>query len=424
MTGLLLAGLAAGEIIRTGIIRTETLPNGLTVMVREDRRTPRVAFHLRVAAGAAEDPAGRSGLAHLVEHLLYEGSEHAPGDTYDRVLAEAGGENNAWTDHDSLVFAAVVPAGAAEQVMFLESDRLRGIVPDVAALRNQKDVVARERARERRPGGLAEATLATLLWPPGHPYRARVMGDPDEVEAAVLADVIAFHARAFRPERISLAIAGDFDGDAMLARARAWFADLPARPTPAADPPPPPLPPLPPPPPARSAWMRTDTVVAQVSLAWRTVPMRHADVPALDLVARLLARGEVAPVAWSGSRGGSFRVTLDEAERRSFERALAQLARDGPAAEELRAKKAWMRADWARRAESLERRAELLNLCWARTGAPDCLAAGIAARDAVTAEDVRRVVRTWLAPDARVTLAQVPDGERPPSSGMERVFPP
>lgn len=447
MTLLLLGGaLAAAPDVSTHVsasadvsldvslpFREETLANGVRVVLSEDRRAPRVVVHVLVEAGAAEDPPGRRGLAHLVEHLLYEGSPAAPDGTYDRLVAAAGGADNAWTDHDHTALWATWPAGNEDLALALEADRLRGLAAEEEAVRNQRDVIARE--RQGMVAGGERATIARMLWPEAHPYAVRPIGRAGDVEAATLADARAFHARHFRPDRVVVTVVGDFDADAVMTLARARLGAVEAReggdtsadtsdPGPLSEP--------------VRAWTTDDVDRPAVHLAWRTVPWDHPDRPALQVAADVLLRdgrlyralgerAQPAAVAWSGERGGSFvlsATTRGRARRalRALEAAVARLAEEGPHPALLAAANTRFRADQVRALQSLEARAQVLALCVSRAGTPDCLDAELAAREAVTPEAVRAAVSRWLAPEAGLTLAVVPASKpRAPRRGMDRV---
>ncbi|MDP2317546.1 MAG: pitrilysin family protein [Pseudomonadota bacterium] len=424
---------------RPGLLATEeaTLPNGLRVVVHAWPEAPVVAIRLRIPAGSASDPPGRSGLAHLVEHLAFEGSAHAPGNRYDRWLGDAGGSSDAATDMDQMTYSVTVPVGALPLALFLESDRLGWLTPTEAALANQRAVVANERAESARADQVREA-LAPLLWPEGHPYARRVIGLPEDLAVVTLADVQAFVADKLVPSGATLVIVGPAAPGAVLDEARRWFEDVPDRGSPTAvawsgsigsapDAPVDEL--LPtraawrrggPGAPAIRAWVPGDVDRVRLRLAWRTFDRGHPDRVALELagavLADLLRDDEVDVSAWSGRFGGelSLAANVERAATplRRIERALEQLAFEGPPDGALERIRATARTWELRGLQTPAGRAAVLLDCAERTGAPDCLPIEWAGREAVDAEAIRRVVRRWLAPGSRVLLAVAPSSRR------------
>ena len=173
-----------------------TLGNGLQVVLHEDRRSPLVALHLLVRVGSADDPAGAPGAAHLLEHMMFEGSANAPGQAYDLLLGQAGGDANAWTDRDLTAYQVLLSPGALERALYLESDRLGWLSLDPQRLAVQRSVVLEERAQLLdTPHGADALQLARALYPTGHPYHGHVMGSPLEEGGAELrgADREALH---------------------------------------------------------------------------------------------------------------------------------------------------------------------------------------------------------------------------------------
>ncbi|MFZ5476155.1 MAG: M16 family metallopeptidase [Myxococcota bacterium] len=396
------------------MIAVETLPNGLVVLLEEDRSAPRVAVHVYVEAGAAEDPPGREGLAHLVEHLAFAGGD------YDRRLAALGGASNAWTDHDGTAYWSVAPSDVLGPLLALEGERFAALAWPDAALATQRGVVAQERAGERLPGGLDHARLSALLWPEGHPYRRRVLGEPDAVTAE---DARAFVARQYRAGATTVAIVGDFDLADARARVYEALAGLPA----GAGERPAPSPPGPLEVPAR-ARVRDDVDRPVVYLGWRGPPRGDPDAVALAALAALVERTEVPEGvtlevrAWSGEHGGSFVVRVRGRRGvsravRAVERAIASLAEAGPPTDALARVRARERAAILRATEAVEARAQVFNLCWAATRDVGCVADVSERWAALDAPAVARAAARWLDPRSRATLVVTPPGRPPPRVG-------
>src|ERR1700726_4554862 len=193
-----------------------TLPNGLVVILSEDHRLPLVATNIWYHVGPANELPGRTGFAHLFEHMMFEGSKHVPGNAHIRFLEAAGASDlNGTTDFDRTNYFETVPSNQLELALWLESDRM-GYLPDQldqASLTNQQDVVRNERRQsiENSPYGIVEEAVFHKLFPKGHPYYADVMGSHADIQAAKIQDVRNFFKLYYAPNNASLAIVGDFD---------------------------------------------------------------------------------------------------------------------------------------------------------------------------------------------------------------------
>src|SRR6195256_1890080 len=207
-----------------------TLPNGLHVILHEDHSVPIATVNTWYRVGSANETPGRTGFAHLFEHLMFMGSGHAPYGEFDSQLESVGGGNNAATANDRTNYYINVPANALELALFLESDRmgylLDSMTPKTVDL--QRDVVKNERRQsyDNQPYGLAEPTLGEMLYPEGHPYHWPVIGYMDDLSAASYDDVVAFFKKYYAPSNASLVVAGDLrtaDARPLIER---WFADV------------------------------------------------------------------------------------------------------------------------------------------------------------------------------------------------------
>ena len=193
-----------------------TLPNGLVVILSQDHRLPLVAVNIWYHVGPANELPGRTGFAHLFEHMMFEGSKHVPGNSHIRYLEAAGASDlNGTTDFDRTNYFETVPSNQLELALWLESDRM-GYLPDrldQASLTNQQDVVRNERRQnvENSPYGIVEEGMFHTLFPKGHPYYADVIGSHADIQAAKLQDVRNFFKLYYAPNNASLAIVGDFD---------------------------------------------------------------------------------------------------------------------------------------------------------------------------------------------------------------------
>ena len=193
-----------------------TLPNGLDVILSQDHRLPIVAVNLWYHVGPANEMAGRTGFAHLFEHLMFQGSKHTPKDSHFQMLEAAGATNiNGTTDYDRTNYFETVPSNRLDLALWIESDRMGYLLDSIDAkeFANQQDVVRNERRQsvENRPYGNAEEELVHMLYPPGHPYYASVIGSHADIQAAKLEDARDFFKRYYAPNNASIAIVGDFD---------------------------------------------------------------------------------------------------------------------------------------------------------------------------------------------------------------------
>src|SRR5258705_1162033 len=193
-----------------------TLPNGLEVIVSPDHRLPIVAVNLWYHVGPANEVAGRTGFAHLFEHLMFQGSKHTPHDAHFQMLEAAGATNiNGTTDYDRTNYFETVPSNQFELALWIESDRMGYLLDsiDQKEFANQQDVVRNERRQttENRPYGNAEEELVHMLYPQTHPYYAAVIGSHADIQAARLNDAREFFKRYYAPNNASIAIIGDFD---------------------------------------------------------------------------------------------------------------------------------------------------------------------------------------------------------------------
>ncbi|MCA1663521.1 MAG: insulinase family protein [Myxococcales bacterium] len=266
------------------------LPNGLAVVLHEDHRLPNVVVDLTFRVGSKDEKRGRTGFAHLFEHLMFMGTKNVPNGTFDNILEGAGGYDNASTTEDYTNYFDTGPSNLLETFLWLEADRLSSLPDDMtrAKLDLQRDVVKNERRQsyENRPYGGAELALPDKLYPPSHPYHHPVIGSHADLDAASVGDVKAFFRQYYVPSNASLVITGDFTPADARRLVEKYFASMPKRPVPPhAAPKPVAL--------AKAARVRlTDAVqLPRVVLAWHS-PAAFLDGDAeCDLLAALLGGG-------------------------------------------------------------------------------------------------------------------------------------
>src|SRR4051812_10650199 len=210
---------------------TYTLPNGLTVILSQDKTTPTVAVNAWYKVGSKNEAVGRTGFAHLFEHVMFTGSGNVPYGLHDKLTEGVGGSNNGTTNNDRTTYYETVPSNYLESALWLEADRMGFLLDslDLAKLNAQRDIVKNERRQsvDNQPYGRAGEILTHATYPAGHPYSWDVIGSMTDLSAASEEDVKSFFRLYYAPNNAFLAIVGDFDA----AQAKAWikeyFADLP-----------------------------------------------------------------------------------------------------------------------------------------------------------------------------------------------------
>jgi zinc protease len=406
------------------------LANGLTVIVHQDRTAPLVGVHVEYDVGSKDERPGRTGFAHLFEHLMFQGTAHlAKGEAF-RVVEAAGGEGNGATAPDQTVYWEQAPSNALEELLFIESDRMGWLLPTLtqAKLDNQREVVLNERRQnfEMRPYGLVFDRLQGALWDPEFPYHWTTIGVPEDIEAANLEDVKAFFTRWYGPENAVLAVAGDVDVGEVRRLVDRWFGPIPGKPRPTrAFPEPHPL--------TEEKRLTLDDRVQlpRLYLAWQTPKIYAAGDAALDLAsavladgksARLVSRLEMGERIAQGVSASQMSQTLAsmfvvvatpkpgvglDRLKREVDEELTRLAAQPPTLEELERAKNKVEAGAVFGLEPVGGfggRAASLAGYYVRTGDPGYLQEDLARYRAVTPADVSAAVRTWLRPDARVAL--------------------
>src|SRR5215510_5676168 len=208
-----------------------TLDNGLNVILHRDTSVPIVAVNVWYHVGSANERPGRTGFAHLFEHLMFEGSKHVPEGQFDLLLEAAGANNNGSTTNDRTNYVIDLPSNALELALFLESDRMGYLLDTMSPERvnGQRDVVKNERRQsyENRPYGQASIEIDKMLWPANHPYSWPTIGFMEDLTAASHQDVVDFFKRYYAPNNASLVVAGDIDLDRTQALVEKWFGEVP-----------------------------------------------------------------------------------------------------------------------------------------------------------------------------------------------------
>jgi zinc protease len=235
---LVAPGAAAGEVLEIPY-ETYTLDNGLQVILHHAPGTPLVAVNVWYHVGAYHEVAGRTGFAHLFEHMMFQGSEHVGDDQHFKILEGIGASSiNGTTNFDRTNYFETVPSNQLEVGLWLESDRMGFMLPALTLekLDNQREVVKNERRQslETQPYGLAEERMWQALFPKPHPYHGMVIGSMDDLNAATVDDVKGFFRTWYAPSNATLTVAGDYDPATIKGLVDKWFGTLPKQPKPAA----------------------------------------------------------------------------------------------------------------------------------------------------------------------------------------------
>src|SRR3954466_3245682 len=212
---------------------TFRLKNGLTVIVHEDHKAPVASVVMWYNVGSKDEPKGKTGFAHLFEHLMFNGSENLPGDYFTYLQQIGATEYNGTTYYDRTNYFETVPTGALGRALFMESDRMGHLLGAVTqgVLDNQRGVVQNEkRQNDSRPGGLIQYVLYGTLFPEGHPYHHTTIGSMEDLDAASLEDVKQWFRERYGPNNAVLVVAGDVTPDQVHALAEKYFGDIPAGP--------------------------------------------------------------------------------------------------------------------------------------------------------------------------------------------------
>ena len=423
-----------------------TLANGLKVVIHEDHSAPLVAVNVWYHVGSGREVEGRSGFAHLFEHMLFQGSENVGDDKHFSYIQEAGGTLNGSTNGDRTNYFELLPANYLEMALWLESDRMGWLLPAMTQgkLDNQRDVVKNERRQsyENRPYGMASIRMGELLFPADHPYHWPTIGYMEDLSAASLDDVQGFFRKWYVPNNASLVVAGDVKPAEVRRLVERYFGPIPKGPQP---------PPLTP----RAAALTADkrevledrVTLAQVSIAWPGAEAWAKDDAPLDVLANILGQGKTSRLyqrlvyreqtaqnasAFSNSRvlAGTFQVTVqarDSASLSQMERAvyeeIRRLATDGPTAEEMAAARNGVEANFVFRLASVLGKADQINAYVTNRGKPEAFNEDLARYRAVTADDIRRVAQTYLVGKPKVVLSVVPNGRKDLAAQPQEVTP-
>lgn len=415
-------------------VETFVLPNGLTVLLSVDHSTPVVAVDVEHHVGSKNEEVGRTGFAHLFEHVLFTGSGHVPYGLHDKLTEGVGGSNNGSTNSDKTNFYETVPSNYLETELWLESDRLGWLLDalDLNKLNAQRDIVKNERRQsyDNVPFGRVGEIMDSYMYPEGHPYHWPVIGSMEDLSNASEADVKSFYRKWYGPDNTVLVIVGDFDP----AQAKRWvtkyFGEIPRgpaikRPTVA--------------PASLAAPLRfvyEDNVSQpQLFISWPGVGARSKDDAALSIMGTILTgdrtqwlqqefvykrkwASQISLRSGSNDDAGTIDMTvvptpgtdLTKLEK-AIDSVIVQFAIAGPTAEQMKKATARFESQSYSRLQSMLGKAMTLASGWITHNDPQHYAVELAEALAVTPADVRRVAGQYLT-YKRIVLSAVPMGKK------------
>lgn len=430
------AAAAAPALTVAPVRYTErTLANGLQVIAAENHASPTVAVQVWYHVGARDDPPGRSGFAHLFEHLMFKRTRYLKAEQFDRLTEDVGGANNAFTGDDVTGYHEVVPSNHLETLLWAEAERMSNLDVDAEAFKSERDVV-KEEYRQRvlaTPYGRFFIGIAPASYRV-HPYMRPGIGNIEELEAATLEDVVAFHRHQYRPDNATLVVTGDFDPKQLQAWVDQYFGPLkhPDAPVPQLNATEPPWPDN------RNVQLHGPQVpLPAVALTWLAPPVTHADAPALKVAAALLSLGQSSRLNQSlvyrqqlasdagfeaDLRSGPGLLTayaiaaggkpLAEVTKALMNEVLALTAKPPAAAELARVKTGLLTAALVERQTPLGQGSALAEAAVLQGNAAEA-DRGLQALQAVTAADVQRVMRHYLVGPRHVTIHYTQQGSKP-----------
>lgn len=413
-----------------------TLPNGLEVILHVDRSVPIVTVNGWYKVGSGDEKRGRTGFAHLFEHIMFMGSQNVPVGKFDEWLEAAGANNNGSTTVDRTNYYETGPSNALPLMLWLDADRMGWLLPtmDKPKVDLQRDVVQNERRQsyDNAPYGRAYETILPVMYPADHPYSWPVIGSLADLSAASLDDVKEFFRKYYAPNNASIAIAGDFNPDSAKVWVRKYFGniprntDAPVRPT------------------VPAVRLTKDTTMVledrvqlpRLYFAWHGTKAFSADEPALDAMAQILAGGKSSRLYRTmvyekqiaqdvGMGNGSDKldgmITMTSTAKpgvhpkqlaAEMDAAIRDIADKGITERELTRVKNGVRASLLDELSSVLGKADRLNFYNYFAGTPDYIEKDLARYDALTVADVQRVAKQYVAGKPRIALTVVPEGKK------------
>jgi len=420
-------------------IRQETLANGLRIVLVEDRSRPLVNLQVWYHVGSKDERSGRTGFAHLFEHLMFRGSKNVAPEQHMRFVRQAGGQVNAYTSFDQTVYWETFPSNYLERMLWLEADRMATLDVSEANFTKEREVVKEERRMryENQPYGLVmEAVLAETY--KVYPYKHLPIGSVEDLEQASLDDVRDFHDIYYRPNNATLILVGDFDPATALEHVRKYFQAIPR----GADIPRVQVAEAPPAAPRTSEVRQANIPLPAVTLSWILPPLNHPDTYALDVASIVLSSGQssriyrqlvyeeqLAQYAYGQAQsleGPSFFFGAaivhqgKDIQQTSelLQSVIQSLAATGPSDEELLKAKNQLIAGFITGREGVQAKGDSLGRCAVLLGDPERYNGELERYRQVTADDVRRVTARYLTPESLTRLI-FPASEQPGPAELE-----
>jgi zinc protease len=409
----------------------EKLPNGLTVILHEDHATPTVTVDVWYHVGSSYEKPGRTGFAHLFEHIMFEGSGNVKEGDFDNLLEGVGGSNNGSTTTDRTNYYETLPSNALDVALFLESDRMGYLLKDMSPgkVDGQRDVVKNERRQsyENRPYGLAFENIVRELYPENHPYHWDVIGSMADLSAASYEDVTDFFKKYYVPNNAVLTIAGDIDPKATLERVKYWFNEIPAG-APVNRPVAPNFSLTE----AKYLTLEDNVQLPRLYLVYKTPATLTPGDAEMDIIANVLASGKTSRLyqklvyelgiaqdvnAFQNSMAltSNFLITVTARPGHSLPEILKvvdaeiqKLEKEGPTKREIEKVVNQNEARTLREAQSIESKAESLNTYYYFTGNPDYLNEDLARYRAIEVKDIQAITSRYLQSNQRLLLSIVP----------------
>ncbi len=411
------------------------LENGLQIILHQDKSDPIVALAIQYGVGSNREKTGRTGFAHLFEHMLFQESENVPQDQFFKIIQDVGGTLNGGTWKDGTVYYEVVPKNAMETVMWLESDRMGFFINTVteSAFNNQQEVVQNEKRQrvDNNPYGHTGWVIDKHMYPEGHPYNWQVIGELEDLQKATVADVREFYDQFYGPNNATLVLAGDFEISEAKAMIEKYFGEIkrlqevePMKPQPVklAE--------------TKRLYHEDNFATApQLTMVWPTLEQYTPDAYALDVLGEIFSKGKKAPLykvlvqekdltsktlAYNSSKelAGDFRISITanngidlDAIEGGINEAFAMFEKDGVSDRDIERIKAGLETQFYNGISSVLSKSFQLASYNVFTGDPGYITQDIENIKAVTKEDVVRVYNQYIKGKPYIMTSFVPKGQ-------------
>jgi zinc protease len=411
------------------------LPNGLQVILHTDHSDPMISYAIMYHVGSSREIPGKTGFAHLFEHLLFGGSENVPTGTFDKIIEGSGGSNNGFTSNDVTTYFEMFPKNALEKILWLESDRMGFFINSVSkrSLAIQQNVVQNEKRQgeDNSPYGFTDYVISKNLYPASHPYNWEVIGEMEDLKNATLDDVKSYYEHFYGPNNATLVLAGDFNSDSVKLLINKYFGEIKSHGEVA----------------TRTAMIPTleKTVklyhednfanVPEINLVWPVAQQYNKDAYALDFLAKILADGKKAPLykvlvkeknltsrasAFNNSKelAGEFTITIRANEGKTLKEiedgvneAFARFEKEGITEKDVERVKASSEKNFYAGIESVFGKSLQLAFYNTYLNDPGYIEKDIENIKAVTLDDVRMVYEKYIRGKAHIVTSFIPKGK-------------